>query len=304
MKMNENTISVDNIHKLNYELHGNPKGNTILFVHGGPGLGVKKTDLNFFDLSKQNVILFDQRGCGKSIPKGELNSNTTEHLINDMDKILKKLNKKEVFLFGGSWGSTLSLLYAMKYPKKVKGLIIRGLFTATKREREHFELGGTKIKFREEWNRFISFVPSKYLENPSQYYFNQVLTGDMKTKSMYSFELIRYGNSVAGKKKQPDIIDAELKKNDYLSQAKILSHYSINNFFLPDNFIEDNMIKIKQIPIKLLHGIHDQITLFSTAQNFSKMYENIELISVDAGHSSSDELMKKALVKTVKEFVI
>jgi hypothetical protein len=100
-----------------------------------------------------------------------------------------------------------------------------------------------------------------------------------------------------------DIIDAEIQKIDYLSQAKILSHYSINDFFLPDNYIEDSMIKIRQIPIKLLHGIHDQITLFSTAQNFSNMYENIELISVDTGHSPNDELMKKELVKTVKEFV-
>jgi len=303
MEKNENTISVDDVHTLNYEVHGNPKGKTILFVHGGPGLGVKKTDLNFFDLSKQNVILFDQRGCGKSIPKGGLNSNTTEHLVNDMDKILKHLNKNEVFLFGGSWGSTLSLLYAMKYPNKVKGLILRGVFTATKREREHFELGGTKINFREEWNRFISFVPDKYLDNPSQYYFNQVLTGDLETKTKYSFELIRYGYSVAGKNKQADTIDAEIKKLDYLSQAKILSHYSINDFFLPDNYIEDSMIKIRQIPIKLLHGIHDQITLFSPAQNFLNMYENIELISVDTGHSPNDELMKKELVKTVKEFV-
>ena len=177
MKEKLQRIQVDETHNLSYGLYGNPKGQTILFLHGGPGLGVKLSDLEFFDLKKHNVILIDQRGSGKSTPKGELKSNTTAKIIEDLEKIVKETKSKNIFLFGGSWGSTLSLLFAIKNPHKVKGMILRGLFTATKEERKHFEDGGTAFKFPDEWSRFKSFVPDKFADSPSTYYFKTILTG-------------------------------------------------------------------------------------------------------------------------------
>lgn len=301
--MKINNIKVGEQHYLYYETHGNDNGTTILFVHGGPGLASKSSDLNIFNLNKHNVILYDQRGCGKSTPKGDLNSNTTEHLINDINKIISYLNIERIYLFGGSWGSCLSLLYAIKHPENVAGLILRGLFTATKQEREHFEKGGTKIYNREAWNRYLSFVPNEHHQNPTEYYFKQILLGDLNTQEKYSYELIHYGYSVSRKKCKTTNIHDDLKNVDYLTRAKILSHYSLNNFFIPDNFIETNMYKISHIPIKLVHGIHDNLTLFSHAKRFSHKFDNVELYEITAGHSPIEKQMEKELKRIVNKFV-
>ena len=303
MKEQENRLQVDELHNLNYGVYGNPSGQTILFVHGGPGLGVKLSDLAFFDLKKHNVILFDQRGCGKSTPKGELRLNTTAKLIEDIEKIIQKTNKKEIFLFGGSWGSTLSLLFAIKNPQKVKGMILRGLFTSTNEERKHFENGGTKTNFPQAWSRFKSFVPNKFENEPSEFYFNQILNGNKEEQEKFSHELCFYGFSVSRKTTESSNEKNEFKKDEYLSKAKILSHYSINDFFLPEGYIEQNMKNILHIPITIVQGIHDEITLASWAKRFSSKFKNINLIEVDAGHSANEKKMKLQLIRSTKEMI-
>lgn len=303
MKEINRTIQVDEIHNISYGVYGNPKGQTILFLHGGPGLGVKLSDLEFFDLEKHNVILIDQRGSGKSTPKGEIKSNTTAKLIEDIEKIVKETKRKEIFLFGGSWGSTLSLLFAIKNPHKVKGMILRGLFTATKEERKHFENGGTEIKFPDEWSRFKSYVPYKFTNNPSTYYFKKILAGNKEEQEKLSYELYLYGYSVSGKKKKNQNVDNVIKQDEHLSKAKILSHYSLNNFFIPDYYIEQNMKNISHIPIRIIQGIHDEITLLSWAKYFSSKFSNVRLIEVDAGHSANEIEMKSKLIESVNEMI-
>lgn len=152
-------LKVDAIHSIYYEHRGNTNGPCFLFLHGGPGIGTSEQDYDFFDLQKTSVILMDQRGAGKSKPKASLESNTTQHILDDIEQLLKHLGQKTVYLFGGSWASVLAFLLAIEKPYLVKGMILRGLFTASSRERRYFEQGGTALFYPKVWARFLAQVP-------------------------------------------------------------------------------------------------------------------------------------------------
>jgi len=296
-------LRVDEIHEICYQIHGNPNGEKVMFLHGGPGSKTSKSDLDFFNLEKVHLIMFDQRACGNSIPKGELNNNTTQNLIEDINKLLLHLNFDRVILFGGSWGSTLSLLFGIKYPDKVNGMILRGLFTATKEERKHFEQGGTKEKFPQIWNRFESMVPVENRLNVSNYYFDKILNGERVIQEKLAYELSYYGYYLSSEENDKNEIERKLMKSDHLTGAKILSHYSLNNFFIPDRFIEKNIQNLSEIPIKIIHGLNDYITLPEVAINMSKRLSNIELTLVEGGHSRRDKNIKSELVKAMEKMI-
>jgi len=296
-------LKVDEIHEICYQVHGNPNGEKVIFLHGGPGSKTSKSDLGFFNLEKVHLVLFDQRGCGNSIPKGEINNNTTQNLIADINKLLSHLNFDQVILFGGSWGSALSLLFAIAHPNKVNGIILRGLFTATKDERKHFEQGGTKEKFPQIWNRYESLVPIENKSNVSEYYFNKILNGERESQEKFAFELSYYGYYLSSEENNKNEIEQNLLKSDYLTGTKILSHYSLNNFFIPDQFIEKNIQTLSEIPIKIVQGLNDHITLPEVAINMSKKLSNVELTLVEGGHSPRDKNIKLELIKAMEKMI-
>jgi len=296
-------LRVDEIHEICYQIHGNPNGKKVLFLHGGPGSKTSKSALDFFNLEKIHLVTFDQRGCGNSIPKGELNNNNTQNLIEDINKLLLHLNFDRVVLFGGSWGSTLSLLFGIEYPNKVNGMILRALFTATKEERKHFEQGGTKEKFPQIWNRYESMVPEENKKNVSNYYFNKILNGERFIQEKLAYELSYYGYYLSSEENDKNEIERKLMESDNLTGTKILSHYSLNNFFIPDLFIEKNIQKLSKIPIKIIHGLYDHITLPEVAVNMSKRLSNIELTLVEGGHSPRDKFIKSELIKAMKKMI-
>ncbi len=279
-------LKVDEIHRIYYEVHENPNGACFLFMHGGPGLGFTSTDLEFFNLNLSRVILFDQRGSGKSLPKGELRNNTSFHLIEDISKLLDLIKVKEVILFGGSWGSTLALLYAIKYPRRVKACILRGYFGATQEERNYFEKGGTRNDFPLIWERFANQVPGMDTSLVMAHYFNTILNGSKREQETLAFELNFYGTSLTGASKAS--LEINNTPKDFLARARILAHYSVHNFFIADGFIEQQIHVLKKIPIEIVQGLSDAITLVSFPQRIAKDRNNIRLHLVEGGHSSKD----------------
>jgi proline iminopeptidase len=290
-------IKVTDGYKLYFELYGNPKGIPVLFLHGGPGGGFSDSDKQFFDKRRYNVIFFDQRGSSRSKPFGSIKNNTTQDLVKDIDRILDYLNFEKVYIFGGSWGSTLALVYAIHNPKRVRGLILRGIFLANKYSLDHYINGGIKEFYPDVWNRFVSLV--KKGEKPANYYLKRILSKDKKTSEKFAYEWAYYEMSfyTINKIADPDKI---LKTFSYRSLAILEAHYIINKCFLPEDYIIKNINKIKNIKTSIVQGRFDFICPPIQAFRLHSKLNNSKLNIVSAGHSSSDEEIKKALKSELK----
>jgi proline iminopeptidase len=290
-------INVSDEHKLYFELYGNPKGIPVLFVHGGPGAGFSESDKQFFDKRRYNVIFFDQRGSSRSRPFGSIRNNTTQDLVKDINKILDYLNFDKVYIFGGSWGSTLALVYSINNPKRVLGLILRGIFLANKYSLEHYINGGIKEFFPDVWDRFVKLV--KKGEKPANYYLKKILSKDKKISEKFAYEWAYYEMSfyTINKISNPDKI---LKTFSYRSLAILEAHYIINKCFLPEDYIIKNINKINHIKTSIVQGRYDFICPPIQAFRLHSQLNNSKLNIVSAGHSSSDEEIKKALKSEVR----
>ena len=285
-------IAVSDGYELYYELYGTPKGIPVIFLHGGPGAGFSDSDKQFFDKRKYNVILFDQRGASRSKPFGSIENNTTQHLVSDINVILDYLKFDQVYFFGGSWGSTLALVYAIHQPKRVLGLILRGIWLANKYGLEHYIGGGIKEFFPDVWDRFMKLV--KKGENPVSYYLQQMLSKDAKISDKFAYEWAYYESSFYTIRKIENIEDI-VDSFPYKSLAILEAHYIHNKCFLPEDFIIQNIEKIKNIKTAIVQGRYDFICPPIQAFRLHANLNNSKLNIVNAGHSSSDAEIKKAL---------
>ena len=299
MKTNKNLhpykkgyIEVPDGYKLYFELYGNPKGIPVIFLHGGPGAGFSDSDKQFFDKRRYNVIFFDQRGSSRSKPFGSIKNNTTQDLVKDINRVLDYLDFDQVYVFGGSWGSTLALVYAIHNPKRVQGLILRGIFLANKYSIDHYINGGIKEFFPDVWDRFVKLV--KKGEKPANYYLKKILSKDKTISEKFAYEWAYYEMSfyTINKISDPDKI---LKTFSYRSLAILEAHYIINKCFLPEDYIIKNINKIKNIKTSIVQGRYDFICPPIQAFRLHSKLNNSKLNIVNAGHSSSDEEIKKAL---------
>lgn len=290
-------IKVTDGYKLYFELYGNPKGIPVLFLHGGPGGGFSDSDKQFFDKRRYNVIFFDQRGSSRSKPFGSIKNNTTQDLVKDIDRILDYLNFEKVYIFGGSWGSTLALVYAIHNPMRVRGLILRGIFLANKYSLDHYINGGIKEFYPDVWNRFVSLV--KKGEKPANYYLKRILSKDKKISEKFAYEWAYYEMSfyTINKIADPDKI---LRTFSYRSLAILEAHYIINKCFLSEDYIIKNINKIKNIKTSIVQGRFDFICPPIQAFRLHSKLNNSKLNVVSAGHSSSDEEIKKTLKSELK----
>lgn len=294
-------LQVSDLHKIYYEVCGNTNGESILFVHGGPGVGFSENDKRFFDFKKQKVIFFDQRGASKSLPFGSIEENTTQDLVNDINKLLDHLNIPKVHIFGGSWGTTLSLVYAIQNPEKVKNLLLRGVFLANKESIEYFINGGVENQFPKEWNRFKNNVPLTNKENVAAYYLNKMLYGTDKEKKFFSYEWAYYEISIFKKDITESEIQSLLNKFSYQSLSIMEAHYLTNNCFLKDNYILENISAIESIPVKIIHGRNDSICPLIYAEDLHQKLNNSELYIEDAGHSDSEPEIENRIIKIIKK---
>ncbi len=285
-------IDVSDGHQLYYELYGNPKGIPVVYLHGGPGAGFGDKSKVFFDKRRYNVIFFDQRGASRSKPFGSIEHNTTQDLVNDINVILDQLNFDKVYIFGGSWGSTLALVYAIQHPDRVLGLILRGIWLANNYGLEHYIGGGIKEFFPDVWERFASLVPQG--EHPVKYYLKQMLSADKKISDKYAYEWAYYEMSFYTIHKIANPAEI-LETFSYKSLAILEAHFIANNCFLPEDFIMNNIDKIKDIKTTIVQGRYDFICPPIQAFRLHSGLNNSTLNITIAGHSATDEENLKAL---------
>jgi len=290
-------LDVGEGHSLYFELYGNPKGIPVIFLHGGPGAGFSDKDKTFFEKRRYNVILFDQRGSSKSTPFGSIKNNTTQDLVADINKMLDYLKFDKVYVFGGSWGSTLALVYAIHHPQRVLGLILRGIWLSNKYSLDHYIAGGIKEYFPDVWERFSKLV--KKGENPAEYYLKQMLSGDKATSDKFAYEWAFYEMSFYTIRKISGTEEI-LNTFSYKSLAILEAHFIANNCFLSEDFILKNIDKIKDIKTTIVQGRFDFICTPIQAFQLHAALNNSTLNIMNAGHSGYDPENFKALKKEMK----
>ena len=293
-------FNVSGGHKLYYEECGNPTGKPILFLHGGPGAGCSPNDRRYFDPQKWRIILFDQRGSGRSKPFGSIENNTTWYLVQDIKELMDYLEIKELALFAGSWGSTLALVFAIHHPEMVSGMILRGIFLGEKDESDYFFNGSTALFFPEAWERFISFVPKEFKQDPAKYYSIQLKSPDLITRRNFAYEWARYEEALLHLEPQKEeSVDKETSDFPYESLAIMEMHYLYDNqcFLGIPKYIIGNANVIPKVPTSIIQGRYDIVCPPISAYRLAKALPNAELHIITAGHSSSDPAIRQKLIE-------
>lgn len=287
-------LDVGEGHKLYYEFIGNRKGIPVVFLHGGPGAGFNKKHREFFDFKKYNVLFFDQRGAGKSRPFATINANTTDRLVEDINKVMEFAGVEKAIIFGGSWGSTLALVYAVKYPEKVRGMVLRGIYLASK-EDDTFYTENAKYMYPKEYQRMMSNVPENERKNIVKYYHKRMMGKNIKERQKYAFEWSLYEHSILSlvPDKNPE---KSIKKYPYLSLGVLETYYLSNGCFIPEGYILKNAHKLR-MPVSITHGRYDCVCPFSSAWKLHKSIPKSRFNIAISGHSASDPAMKKKLIE-------
>lgn len=285
-------------HELYYALYGNPTGTPVLFVHGGPGGGCRD-GYRYFDPKKFNIILVDQRGAGGSKPFARLKGNTTQKLVKDFRNILKFLKIKKTLLFGGSWGSCLSLCYAIKYPKTVLGMVLRGIYLGSSFETDFMLKGSPQTHFPDLWESFTSLVPKR--KNILGYYWKMMNSKNRKTALKFCREWALYENSLCKLDYNAKQSLKDVRGNWVIAIARIEAHYFRRNCFLPNNYILKNARKLRNIPCSVVQGRYDFVCPPESAYKLHKALPKSKLFFVTAGHSSADPEIRDALMREIRE---
>jgi proline iminopeptidase len=299
-------ISVSNLHQLYYEQCGNPNGSPVVFLHGGPGAGLTPEYRRFFDPQAYRVILFDQRGAGRSLPHASLEDNTTWHLIADIELLREHFGVEQWLVFGGSWGSTLSLAYAETHPERVRALVLRGIFLCRPKEiRWFYEVGdGASAIFPEQWERFERVIPEAERGDMINAYYRR-LTGTDKATQLEAAEAWSTWEASA-LKLLPDqkMIDDFSEPEMALALARIECHYFVNNCFLnTDNYLVENVERIRHIPTVIVHGRYDIVCPVMNAWDLHRAWPEAALkIIPDAGHAATEVGIAAALVEATDGF--
>lgn len=290
-------LKVSDIHEIYYEVQG--RGKPYLFIHGGPGAGFSENDKRFFDFEKHKVIFFDQRGASNSRPFASIKDNTTQDLVNDINALLDHLNITEINIFGGSWGTALGLVFAIQNPKKVKSLLLRGVFLADQKSIYHFLGGSLKSQYPREWNRFEKNVPTETSLSISEYYLDQMLNGTPENKEFYCYEWAYYEISIFIKGIKENEIDSILKQFPYQSLSIMEAYYMSQNCFLEDHYILNNTKIIQDIPTIIIHGKHDAICPVEYTRVFHNKLRQSTLYLENAGHSDSEPAIEKRIISVL-----
>ena len=297
-------LDVGDGHSMYYEECGNLKGYPILYVHGGPGGGCSTWDRRFFNPKKWRIILFDQRGSGKSKPFAETKKNTTWHLIKDINLLLDTLGIKKTVLFGGSWGSTLSLVFAINYPEKVSGMVISGIWLADIKALEDYLLGVKHQYFPELWERFVSLVPASSRKNICNYYYRKMTSGNKKTRKRFAYEWAYYESAMCSLKwPEESALKKEILKSSYQGLAVLEAHYYKNKGFLKEGYIIKNAAKMKKIPASFIQGRYDAVCPPRQAWELKKALTGAKLHFVLAGHCGDAEVTNKMIAETEKMYL-
>lgn len=299
----QHQLAVDDLHTLYIEESGNAQGIPVLFIHGGPGGGTSGTHRKFFDPEKYRIILFDQRGCGQSTPHAELTDNTTQNLISDIEQIREHLNIDQWLLFGGSWGSTLSLLYAESHPERVSGMILRGIFLCRKRDIHWFYQEGASAIFPDYWQEYQKVIPPQERGDMLQAYHKRLTSENDIARMSAAKAWSIWEGRCSTLNPNNDVVDHFGAPHIALAMARIEAHYFINNAFIDTNQIIRDAHKIQHIPTVIVHGRYDMVCPIEQAFALQQVLPQAELHIVrDAGHSAFEPGITDNLIKATKQF--
>ncbi len=298
----DHRLAVASPHELYIEECGDPEGIPVLFVHGGPGAGCNSKSRCFFNPEHYRIILFDQRGAGRSSPHAALDGNNTQALVEDIEAIREYLGIARWCLFGGSWGSTLSLVYAQTYPQRVLGLILRGVFLCREQDINWFYRHGANQVFPDYWEDFIYPIAEKDRHDLVAAYY-QLLIGDNELARMSAAKAwARWEASCASLRPNHELVEHFSDPHTALSLARIEAHYFVNRGFLQTDQIIRNAGKLTGIPGIIVHGRYDMICTLDNAVSLHNSWPDSELHIVrDAGHATSDPSIVDALVRATRE---
>jgi len=291
-------LEVGDGHRVYVEQCGNPDGLPVVVLHGGPGGGCSPSMRRYFDPSVYRIVLFDQRGCGRSRPHASVENNTTWHLVADIELIRETLGIDQWVVFGGSWGATLALIYAQAHPDRARHLVLRGVFTMTQAELDWFYGGGAGKFWPDLWARFTDIVPAEEHDDLIAAYNRRLFSGDLAIESRYARAWASWENALASIDNDGHVGEAP---SEYARAfARLENHYFTNAGFLEeDGQILRDMTRIATIPGTIVQGRFDMICPPVSAQTIHNHWPKSEMIYVPrAGHALSEPGISEALVRT------
>jgi proline iminopeptidase len=297
-------LSVSPIHTLYYEQSGNPEGTPVVFLHGGPGGGTQPDHRRYFDPGAYRIVVFDQRGAGKSTPHANLEDNTTWHLVEDVERLREHLGIDTWVVFGGSWGSTLSLAYAETHPDRVRALVLRGIFLCRPKEIRWFYQEGASYVFPDLFEDYISVIPEEERGDVVPAFYRRLTSEDESVRLAAAKAWSVWEGSTLKLVPDPELIDHFGDPLQALALARIECHYFVNNaFFETDDWLIEHVDRIRHIPAVIVQGRYDVVCPALSAWELHKAWPEAGFVVVpDAGHAASEPGIVSALVEATDRF--
>ena len=298
----EGRLPVGHGHTLHFEQSGNPKGVPVLFLHGGPGAGAVPAHRRFFDPAFYRIVIFDQRGAGRSLPLGSLDHNTTPDLVADIERLRTHLRIDKWLVFGGSWGSTLAIAYGEAHPERCHGFVLRGIFLCRPQEIDWFLYGMRRI-FPEQWEAFAGHLPENERGDLLANYHRRLVDPDPAVHMPAARAWSIYEGACSTLLPSPETVAAFSGDRMALGLARIEAHYFVHRIFLPENALLDNVGRICYLPAIIVQGRYDMVCPIATADELVRAWPGVEYVVVaDAGHSAMEPGIKSALVTATDRF--
>jgi proline iminopeptidase len=317
---NKSSLKVGSLHEIYFEECGNPNGAPVVFLHGGPGSGCNPTQRRFFDPQHYRIILLDQRGCGRSTPQGEVTDNTTDDLVADIEALRQHLGIASWHVFGGSWGSTLALAYALKHTNRIKSLALRGIFLSRASELNWF-LGDVRHFFPEVWHALVSYLPKREQKDVLAAYAKRVFSDDVSVNAAAAVhwnafesaimrlkpaEPVASNNPSASSNKDSKPKTPEELQNQSIievARARVQIHYIQQQCFIDGEAMLTAATQLNHIPTVIVQGRYDMVCPPQTAWALSRAMPDAEFVMVaDAGHSAMEIGVTSALIAATEKF--
>lgn len=297
-------LQVSSLHRIYFEQSGNPNGKPVVFLHGGPGAGCSPKARRFFDPARYRIILFDQRGCGRSTPHAELTDNTTWHLVADIEQLRSHLGIERWQVFGGSWGSTLALAYAQTHSERVTELVLRGIFMLRRSELEWFYQKGCDALYPDAWDKYLAAIPEAERGDLMSAYHRRLTSADPAVRVAAAKAWSVWEGSTSFLMQDPAHISGTAEDEFALAFARIECHYFVNGgFFEHDDQLLRNVHKIKHIPGVIVQGRYDVVCPARSAWDLNRAWPESDLrIVQDAGHSAFEPGIVHELIEATDRF--
>jgi len=299
-------LAVSPVHTLYFEQSGNPEGKPVVVLHGGPGGATDGAMRRFFDPKRYRIVLFDQRGCGRSTPHASLHDNTTWHLVDDIEKLREHLGIARWQVFGGSWGSTLALAYAQMFPSAVTELVLRGIFLLRRSELDWFYQNpeGAGSIFPDRWEPYVELIPPNERRDMIRAYYHRLTSDDATERAAAAYAWSTWEGATSFLRTNADYV-AKFDDPDYAAAfARIECHYFINGGFLAaDDQLLRDVEQIRRIPAVIVQGRYDVVCPMRSAWDLHKAWPEAKLVVVpDAGHSAFEDGISRALREATDAF--